>query len=128
MAKALHRQLVGLKDKFQGADLEAQGDTGTAIFPMRCDISQSPTGFAIGDSAAGYAALSVMPEGYEVLTTEMKIHLLAPSFHLEHRIQKEFLLAFIQLSSAFALNASSLKTMSPSRGRQLHAKNQQVNT
>lgn len=34
--------------------------------------------FAIGDSAAGYAALSVMPEGAEVLTTEMKIHLLAP--------------------------------------------------
>src|SRR6056297_3866337 len=34
--------------------------------------------FAIGDSAAGYAALSVLPEGYEVLTTEMKIHLLAP--------------------------------------------------
>ena len=35
--------------------------------------------FAIGDSAAGYAALSVMPEGYEVMTTEMKIHLLAPA-------------------------------------------------
>lgn len=34
--------------------------------------------FAIGDSAAGYAALSLMPEGYEVLTTEMKINLLAP--------------------------------------------------
>ena len=34
--------------------------------------------FAIGDSAAGYAALSVMPEGSEVLTTEMKINLLAP--------------------------------------------------
>ncbi|MET4128148.1 PaaI family thioesterase [Roseovarius sp. MBR-6] len=35
--------------------------------------------FAIGDSAAGYAALSMMPEGHEVLTTEMKIHLLAPA-------------------------------------------------
>lgn len=35
--------------------------------------------FAIGDSAAGYAALSVMPEGHEVLTTEMKINLLAPA-------------------------------------------------
>jgi uncharacterized protein (TIGR00369 family) len=34
--------------------------------------------FAIGDSAAGYAALSVLPEGYEVLTTEMKVNLLAP--------------------------------------------------
>lgn len=35
--------------------------------------------FSIGDSAAGYAALSVMPEDVEVLTTEMKIHLLAPA-------------------------------------------------
>ena len=35
--------------------------------------------FAIGDSAAGYSALSVLPDGYEVMTTEMKIHLLAPA-------------------------------------------------
>lgn len=34
--------------------------------------------FSIGDSAGGYAALSVMPTDMEVLTTEMKIHLLAP--------------------------------------------------
>lgn len=35
--------------------------------------------FALGDSAAGYAALGVMPEDCEVLTSEMKIHLLAPA-------------------------------------------------
>ena len=35
--------------------------------------------FALGDSAAGYAALSVMPPEAEVLTTEMKINLLAPA-------------------------------------------------
>lgn len=35
--------------------------------------------FAIGDSAAGYAALTVMPQDHEVLTTEMKINLLAPA-------------------------------------------------
>ena len=34
--------------------------------------------FAIGDSAAGYAALTVMPEDCEVVTAEMKINLLAP--------------------------------------------------
>ena len=34
--------------------------------------------FAIADSAAGYAALSVMGEEFEVLTAEMKINLLAP--------------------------------------------------
>lgn len=35
--------------------------------------------FAIGDSAAGYSALSLMPDDHEVLTTEMKIHLLSPA-------------------------------------------------
>jgi len=34
--------------------------------------------FAIGDSAAGYAALTTLPADHEVLTSEMKIHLLAP--------------------------------------------------
>jgi uncharacterized protein (TIGR00369 family) len=35
--------------------------------------------FAIGDSAAGYAALGILPPDHEVLTTEMKINLLAPA-------------------------------------------------
>lgn len=35
--------------------------------------------FSIGDSAAGYSALSVMDAETEVLTSEMKIHLLAPA-------------------------------------------------
>jgi len=35
--------------------------------------------FAIGDSAAGYAALSLLPAEAEVLTIEMKINLLAPA-------------------------------------------------
>lgn len=35
--------------------------------------------FSLGDSAAGYSALSLMPEGAEVLTAEMKINLLAPA-------------------------------------------------
>lgn len=34
--------------------------------------------FALGDSAAGYSALTVMPAEAEVLTAEMKINLLAP--------------------------------------------------
>lgn len=34
---------------------------------------------AIADSAAGYAALSIMPEGTGVLTAEFKINLLAPA-------------------------------------------------
>ena len=35
--------------------------------------------FSIGDSAAGYAALTKMGEDQEVLTSEMKIHLLSPA-------------------------------------------------
>jgi len=35
--------------------------------------------FSMGDSAAGYAALTTMPPEAEVLTTEMKINLLAPA-------------------------------------------------
>ncbi|WP_323038026.1 PaaI family thioesterase [Pararhodobacter sp.] len=35
--------------------------------------------FTLGDSAAGYAALSQMPDGVEVMTVEMKINLLAPA-------------------------------------------------
>lgn len=34
--------------------------------------------FAIGDSASGYAALTTMVPGAEVLTAEMKINLIAP--------------------------------------------------
>jgi uncharacterized protein (TIGR00369 family) len=34
---------------------------------------------AIADSAAGYAALSLMPPGRGILTTEFKINLLAPA-------------------------------------------------
>jgi uncharacterized protein (TIGR00369 family) len=35
--------------------------------------------FALGDSAAGYAALTMMEPGAEVLTVEMKINLIAPA-------------------------------------------------
>jgi len=35
--------------------------------------------FALGDSAAGYAALSLMSADQEVLTTEMKINLMRPA-------------------------------------------------
>ena len=34
---------------------------------------------AIADSAAGYAALSLQPDGSEVLTVEFKLNLLAPA-------------------------------------------------
>ena len=43
--------------------------------------------FALGDTAAGYAALTVMPENAEVLTAEIKINLLAPA--MGHRLRAE---------------------------------------
>lgn len=64
-----------------------------SIEPGAVEIALSPTpsvtqqhGFvhagavsAIADTAAGYAALSLMPAGAGVLTTEFKINLLAPA-------------------------------------------------
>lgn len=36
--------------------------------------------FTLGDVAAGYAALTVLPAGAEVMTAEIKINLLRPAF------------------------------------------------
>lgn len=35
--------------------------------------------FTLGDSAAGYAAMTRLPEGKDVMTVEMKINLIAPA-------------------------------------------------
>jgi uncharacterized protein (TIGR00369 family) len=57
----------------------------TIVAPIRPEVGQQH-GFAhaglawtIGDSAAGYAAMSLLEPGGEVLTVEMKINLLAPA-------------------------------------------------
>lgn len=43
------------------------------------DVGHAGLTFALGDTAAGYAALTLMPEAAEVMTAEMKINLLAPA-------------------------------------------------
>lgn len=55
------------------------------ILPASCSVSQQH-GFihggavsAIADTAAGYSALSLMPAGRGVLTTEFKINFVAPA-------------------------------------------------
>jgi uncharacterized protein (TIGR00369 family) len=54
--------------------------------PFRDEITQQQRYFhgavagAIGDSAGGYAALTLAPEGREVLTVEYKINFLAPAW------------------------------------------------
>jgi len=42
-------------------------------------VAHAALTFGLGDSAAGYAALTLMPEPAEVMTVEMKINLLAPA-------------------------------------------------
>ncbi len=42
-------------------------------------FAHAAVSFALGDSAAGYAALTLADEADEVLTAEMKINLLAPA-------------------------------------------------
>lgn len=42
-------------------------------------FAHAAASFAIGDVACGCAALSTLDVGYGVLTSEMKIHLLAPA-------------------------------------------------
>jgi uncharacterized protein (TIGR00369 family) len=69
-----------------GAELVEVGDgTCTISCRPRPELTQQH-GFmhagvigAIADSAAGYAALSQMPAGSEVLTVEFKLNLLAPA-------------------------------------------------
>ena len=69
-----------------GAELVALAPgTAEIAAPIRPETAQqqgfahAALTFAIGDSAAGYAALTLMDEGSEVVTAEMKIHLLAPA-------------------------------------------------
>ena len=73
--------------------MQLVGASITRIAPGQVEISLAPKpelsqqhGFvhggaltAIADSAAGYAALSLMPANSGVLTTEMKINFLAPA-------------------------------------------------
>lgn len=42
-------------------------------------LAHAGLSFALGDTAAGYAALSLLPEDREVVTVEMKVNLLAPA-------------------------------------------------
>ncbi|UWQ31865.1 PaaI family thioesterase [Leisingera sp. M527] len=68
-----------------GANIESVSDgvvvITAPILPgsrQQHDAAHAALSFAIGDTAAGYAALTKMPEDSEVMTAEMKINLLAP--------------------------------------------------
>jgi uncharacterized protein (TIGR00369 family) len=68
-----------------GATLEQAGDGTVAISLPRAETLAQQHGYlhagaliSVMDSACGYAALSLVPEGSEVLTSELKVNLLAP--------------------------------------------------
>ncbi|MEM6308915.1 MAG: PaaI family thioesterase [Pseudomonadota bacterium] len=67
--------------------------------------------FALGDTAAGYAALSVMPLDNEVVTAELKINLLAPGIgaHLiaRGRVLKPGRRLVVVASDVFAIHAGT---------------------
>lgn len=76
--------------------------------------------FAIGDSAAGYAALSLMPEGAEVMTVEMKINLLAPAlgegFEAEGRVIRHGRRLSVVTAEVFALRGDARKPVALLQG------------
>lgn len=72
--------------KLFGARISAVGRGSCAIeVPFREDLTQQNGYFHAGvvttvmDSACGYAAFSLMPEGSGVLSVEFKVNLLAPA-------------------------------------------------
>lgn len=68
---------------------------------------------SIVDSACGYAALTLMPEGKAVLTSEFKINLLAPaageSFQAEGRIIRAGKRVHVAMGEAFAIQNGQRK-------------------
>ena len=77
--------LQGMMRTFQAQIVSVAPGEVCLSAPLRRETSQqqgfghAALAFGLGDSAAGYSALTVMPEGREVVTSEMKIHLLAPA-------------------------------------------------
>ncbi len=69
-----------------GARIDEVGDGRVVLSaPITADVSQQQgfahagLAFTLGDSASGYAALTRMEPGADVLTVEMKINLIAPA-------------------------------------------------
>jgi uncharacterized protein (TIGR00369 family) len=106
----------------------------TIELPFRADLTQQH-GFlhagvvtSIVDSACGYAALSVMPEGAAVLSVEFKVNLLAPAqgerFLARGRVLKAGRTLVVTAGDVFALKgdeemliATMLATMMTVRDR-----------
>lgn len=75
----------GLMARFEAEILSVVAGAVRIAAPLTPEVSQQHGAghagltFALGDSAAGYAALTLLPEDAEVMTAEMKINLLRPA-------------------------------------------------
>ena len=76
--------------------------------------------FSLGDSAAGYAALTLLPEGMEVMTAEMKINLLRPGIGTRLQAEGAVLRAGRRLvvvrADVFALDAGERRLIAALQG------------
>ena len=76
--------------------------------------------FALGDSAAGYAALSQMPDEAEVMTVEMKINLLSPAvgeaLEAEGRVVRAGRRLTVVSAEVFALTGDARKPVALLQG------------
>ena len=78
--------LQGLMARFEAELMEVSDGRVVVSAPISPSVSQQHGAahagltFALGDTAAGYAALSKFPLESEVLTVEMKINLMRPAF------------------------------------------------
>lgn len=103
-----------------GAHLsEVEAGRVVIALPFSAGITQQH-GFAhagaitsIVDTACGYAALTLMPEGKAVLTSEFKINLLAPaageSFEAEGRVIRAGKRVHVAMGEAFAIQKGQRK-------------------
>ena len=76
--------------------------------------------FSIGDSSAGYSALTLMPEDQEVMTAEIKINLLAPAYgkllRAEGRVVKHGRRLIVVTSEIHALKDGKKKMIAIMQG------------
>lgn len=111
---------------FGAALVEAGAGRAVIRAPMAAHLLQqhgaahAALAFGIGDSAAGYAALTLMPEGMEVMTVEMKINLMAPALGEEFEAVGQVARAGRRLSvvtaEVFALTGAARKTVALLQG------------
>ena len=76
--------------------------------------------FSIGDSSAGYSALTLLPENQEVMTAEIKINLLAPAdgelLRAEGRVVKHGKRLVVVTSEIHALKGGKKKLIAIMQG------------